>query len=280
MNRRDIENLALEFTENSPLNIIPAEKALEPHIAGMRIFDPPIFGCASAADPLFKTFKTTPSALLPGLRLPGEWLADAAAVLSFFLPFTEDIRRENARDMTTASPAWQNARIEGQEFINALSALLCEGIKTAGFGAIAPSIDPAFAARPIPPEENGGELGFTSNWSERHAAFAAGLGTFSITRGMITRKGMAGRFGSVITSLEILPDARDYEGVYDYCIKCGACARNCLAGAISVDSIKKHAPCRAFMDASKNPRPPYYGCGKCQVGVPCESGIPARALSR
>ena len=39
---------------------------------------------------------------------------------------------------------------------------------------------------------------YASNWSERHVAYVCGLGTFGC-QGLITSKGLAGRFGSIIT---------------------------------------------------------------------------------
>ena len=45
-----------------------------------------------------------------------------------------------------------------------------------------------------------------SKWSERHAAYACGLGTFGLSKGLITEKGMAGRFASIIVSEVFGPD--------------------------------------------------------------------------
>ena len=115
---------------------------------------------------------------------------------------------------------------------------------------------------------------FASNWSERHAAFAAGLGTFSLTRGLITKRGMAGRFGSVIVDLPLEVSPRPYREPYEYCIRCGACARRCPAGAISLERGKEQAPCKAYLGRQKQLYAPRYGCGKCQTAVPCEAGIP------
>lgn len=78
----------------------------------------------------------------------------------------------------------------------------------------------------------------TSLWSERHAAYVCGLGTFGLSKGLITKKGIAGRFTSLITDLPLLADERAYTDVYEYCTR--------------------------------------YGCGLCQVRVPCEAGIPKK----
>ena len=113
-----------------------------------------------------------------------------------------------------------------------------------------------------------------SNWSERHVAYASGLGTFCLTRGLISEKGVAGRYGSIIITEEVEPDTRPYEGVYDYCIMCGACIKRCPAGAISLKHGKNQLKCKLWMDRTGRKYDPRYGCGKCQVGVPCEDRIP------
>ena len=57
-------------------------------------------------------------------------------------------------------------------------------------------------------------------------------------------------------------------------LKCGACIRRCPAGAISADG-KDHGVCSDFIDTEVLPLfAPRYGCAKCNVSVPCESGIP------
>ncbi len=57
---------------------------------------------------------------------------------------------------------------------------------------------------------------------------------------------------------------------------CRACIRNCPVDAISTENGKDHKKCTSFQDLTAEKFKPRYGCGKCQVGVPCESRIPAR----
>ena len=138
-----------------------------------------------------------------------------------------------------------------------------------------PATDSRFKVSPsVLPPWNRKVLHIASNWSERHVAYASGLGTFCLTRGLISEKGVAGRYGSVIVTEEIAPDSRPYDGVYDYCIMCGACIRRCPAKAISLKHGKNQLKCRLWMKKSEKKYDPRYGCGKCQVGVPCEAGIP------
>jgi epoxyqueuosine reductase len=48
---------------------------------------------------------------------------------------------------------------------------------------------------------NSQRYSYASSWSERHAAYAAGLGTFGLCDGLITARGKAVRFGSIISKL-------------------------------------------------------------------------------
>jgi epoxyqueuosine reductase QueG len=100
------------------------------------------------------------------------------------------------------------------------------------------------------------------------------LGTFGLSKGLITRKGTAGRFGSILTDLFLTPDTREYKDVYEYCNMCGICAKKCPSSAISVENGKDCLPCYEFIEETLRKNYPRYGCGKCQVGVPCESRIP------
>jgi epoxyqueuosine reductase QueG len=123
-------------------------------------------------------------------------------------------------------------------------------------------------------------LKYTSNWSERHVAFICGHGAFGLSKGLITEKGVAGRFFSLVTDMEMEVTPRRYTDIYAYCIRCGRCAALCPARAISLESGKDHRACAAFLAETKRRYAPRYGCGKCQTDVPCESGIPPAAFNQ
>ena len=105
--------------------------------------------------------------------------------------------------------------------------------------------------------------------------YLCGLGTFGLSKGLITAAGISGRMTSVIIDAELPADIRPYSGIYDYCDRCGECIARCPAAAID-ENGKKHPPCFQWLLYTKQTYPPRIGCGKCQVGVPCESGIPHR----
>ena len=273
MEKAEFEKAFGEFLRASPGNCVPKEIALRPDLAGMRIFDEPLFGYASAEDPYFEEVKK-PGIIGPHFLAPAEWLPGAKTVIAVFLPFTEQVRSANRQDMAWPADEWLHARIEGQAFQDSICRFAIEFLKKEGFSGLAPMLDPRMGRGTSPFTDRTEQNYYTSNWSERHVAYAAGLGTFGLSRGLISRKGIAGRYMSVITDAFFEPDIRPYTGIYDYCINCGACVLNCPAGAISMGKGKMHYPCSEFLDSTKAKHKPRYGCGKCQVKVPCEACAP------
>lgn len=278
MNKEELIRISSDFVNNSESNIITEEIAISKEVVGMKIFEAPIFGFAATEDEYFRTLKE-PSAIGEHFLLPNEWLPESKTVISFFLPFTEAVRNGNRKDMYWPSKEWLHGRIEGQAFLNKFLKHLKSIFIDCGYSSIAPSLDERFWSKSgFKSEDNEMDykrtLSFTSNWSERHVAFACGIGTFGLSKGIITQKGMAGRLGSIITELDLEPDKRDYENIYEYCSMCGKCVKNCPANAISLIYGKNHDACSDFLDKTAEKYKPRYGCGKCQINVPCESNIP------
>jgi len=279
MDRTDIMKAVLRLYEESPDNRVSEADAICPEVAGLKMYDSPLVGVASAQDSLFEEYKK-PEVIGPWFMGPHEWLPGAQTVISLFFPFTEEVRASNRTQKEEPSAAWLHGRIEGQTFLLRYIDRLREWFASQGVAACTPMTDSRFQA-----VHNGNkfheygcvtEKTFGSNWSERHAAYAAGLGTFGLSKGLITERGMAGRFASIIIDLTLEPDARPYTGVYDYCTQCGACARRCPAHAIDPEQGKDHIACRQWLLRMSEIHAPRYGCGLCQTGVPCEKCIPKR----
>ena len=276
MNKMDFEKALKDYIRTSPENFIQVDNALRPELVGMRIFDEPLVGYASASDPYFTEAKK-PHIIGAHFMAPDEWLAGAKTVVCMFLPLTEQIRKANRQNMAWPADEWLHGRIEGQGFISSICRFALELLKKEGIPAVVPSLDPRFShTNPLPTEKTEQSF-YTSNWSERHAAYASGLGTFSLSKGLITTKGVAGRYLSIILPLQFEADTRPYSGIYDYCSDCGLCASNCPAGAISKEQGKNHYLCSQFIDLVREKHNPRYGCGKCQVNVPCEDKAPKAA---
>jgi len=275
MEKHTLLACATEFLQNSPANYISPTVAISEAAMGMRIFDDPVLVYGRADDPLFKDLK------LPGVVgghfvLPAEWLPQAKTVISIFLPFSETVKHGNQQDFAWPSPEWLHGRIEGQACIRQLCDHLQAELTHSGYESIAPSLTSKFWSQAeAGSNPSHSDTAFTSNWSERHVAYVCGHGTFGLSKGLITSKGVCGRFSSIITNAACESDQRAYHEIYSNCTRCGACMRNCPAGAITLEKGKDHTLCSRFLDATEARFKPRYGCGKCQVGVPCESGIPS-----
>lgn len=260
-----------DYVLSAPENRVQADYALSPELVGLPLYDAPLLAVGDAADPLFEQLKAR-SAVGEWFCTPEQWLPGAKRVISLFLPFSQEVKCSNY-DGADPSPMWLHSRIEGQSFLTQVIQFLCAELEKEGYAAVVPATHPMFRA-----VENASEPGgpaFTSSWSERHVAFVCGMGTFGLNRGLITEKGMAGRFASLVTTAELPVTPRAYTDLYEYCTQCGACIRRCPAAAITREG-KSHEPCAEFIRDTKQRFAPRYGCGKCQVKVPCMDKIPGR----
>ncbi len=246
---KELELKIGNFVETSDTNFVE-------DLDGIQIFDKPLIGVAASDDSLWNTLKK-PEVVGPDHMTPTEWMSESKSVLSYFLPFTEVVRKSN-RTKGMPSIEWLYGRWEGELFNNALRSFVVESLEDEGYSAVAPALNEGFSV------EN-----HKSNWSERHVAYIAGLGTFSINRSLITNKGTAGRFGSVITDWELEPKPRNYTEVNEYCDGCGSCISRCPCKAITMETMDKEQ-CFGFLNKILKRNQPRYGCGKCQTAVPCE----------
>lgn len=238
-----------------------------------QMFEEPLVGIGSAEDPMFLDYKK-PEAVGPWHRSPNEWLPEARTVVSLFFPISEEARRSNRTAPEAPSLKWLYCRIEGNEYLRAFIGKFRDSLQREGYPSCAPALDERFRAfMDQKPGEGSDEKVYGSMWSERHVAYLCGLGTFGLSKGIITRKGMAGRFCSLVTALKLEADVRPYKGLYDYCIRCGKCIGRCPVHAISEEG-KEHLPCHRWLLHVKEQHAPRLGCGKCQTAVPCEDRIP------
>jgi epoxyqueuosine reductase QueG len=130
------------------------------------------------------------------------------------------------------------------------------------------------------------KYGFASVWSHRHTAYVAGQGTFGLSEGLITKRGVAVRFTSFVVGKKFEPDKREYKEHTEWCLffkdgSCGACIKRCPAGAITNDGHDK-GKCNEYLIkmSEKHHKNPLFdpnvevGCGLCQSAVPCAGRAP------
>jgi epoxyqueuosine reductase QueG len=203
---------------------------------------------------------------------------DELTVISWVLPQTEQTRRDNAREKAVSAERWARARKYGEEFNVKLRDHVAGSLRKAGHEAVAPMNAPLWKW------EKSARYGFASSWSERHTAYASGLGTFGLCDGLITPRGKAMRCGSVVARIAVPPSARPYTDRHAYCLfyfngSCGKCIKRCPADAITREGHDKEK-CHAYVHGVSAPsiRARFgfetSGCGLCQAGVPCEAKIP------
>jgi epoxyqueuosine reductase len=129
--------------------------------------------------------------------------------------------------------------------------------------------------------------GKVSCWSERHVAFAAGLGTFGLNRAFISEVGTSIVLNSVVIDAIIEPTPHRAESYLANCLhnngnNCSACIRRCPAGAISENGHNKALCASSGYGAESTELAASYGikgragCALCQSGVPCEATNPSR----
>ncbi|WP_310603781.1 4Fe-4S binding protein [Anaerosporobacter sp.] len=258
------------FSENQ-FNYISADKALSDELISLKMFEQPIIGITNTNNDSFHKLKQE-NIIGKHFMLPKEWLCGAETVISLFFPFTEAIRKSNRQNMNYPSNSWMNGRIEGQYYINNFSTCLVKLLNDNGYEAVSPSLDKRFFMNTELKDNNKNPINkpYTSNWSERHVAYVCGVGTFSLSKGLITEKGIAGRLTSIITNLKLDADKKAFSRYDENCIMCGKCIKNCPVNAISFDHGKNNELCSEFLNSILIDHAPWYGCGKCQVSVPCE----------
>jgi len=252
-----------------------------------KIFDNPLVGFSSGSDPLYDQYKShigsfylTPLELFtrsfPDTRLRAEELT----IISWIIPSTEATRKEQGVQKKYPSERWARTRDLGEKFNNAIRTHVVKQLKSAGIEAVAPLLAPHWA------RYNEGPYSPCSNWSERHAAYAAGLGTFGLCDGLITPVGKAVRIGSVIAAVQIPPSTKPYDDHHAYCLHfteniCGNCIPRCPVKALSKEGHDKQR-CMKYVEHTMNKyiKKVYgletYACGLCQCDVPCTHKIPTK----
>ncbi|MDA8137160.1 MAG: epoxyqueuosine reductase [Desulfobacteraceae bacterium] len=251
-----------------------------------KAFAKPLVGFSRGDDPLYEAYKEHVG---PFFVSPWELFAltfgakgvrpENLTVISYILPQTEATKADNRKEKIYPSDRWARARIFGEEVNVKLRRHLVAALTEKGCRAVAPVLTPQFSRRISP------QYGLSSTWSERHAAYAAGLGTFGLCDGLITSAGKAMRVGSVVAEVQIPPTPRPYHDHRAYCLYfshgiCKKCAARCPAGAITEAGKDKNKCLQHVRKTSAYVKERFgfdgYGCGLCQTGVPCESKIPIK----
>ncbi len=275
---RAVEETIKAFVATSPLNLMPSTRK-------WAIFDEPLVRFVSGDDPLYQRYKDIISEhhLTPqeAVASSGADVPEKLSIISYILPIMEPTRLANRKERLVPARRWSHQRYYGEQFNDALRRHIIDVLTEAGYLAVSPVLQPYFRTY------SNEKVGIHSVWSERHTAFAAGHGSFGLSDGFITPKGIAHRCGSIITDLQLAPSGRDSDDHHANCVfyadgSCKACAVRCPAGAIT-DAGHDKGVCGAYLRsigyvpvAEYDDETTVYGCGLCQTKVPCEYRIPVK----
>jgi len=274
-----LQSIIEDFINNPAENIMHHEKAWENPLVGFSRGDDPLY---NAYKEHIGPFHWTPweifTETFPDMSVkPGD-----LTVISWILPQTEPTKADNRKETNYASERWAKTRLYGEQINDKLRKQVVTVLQEKCYKALAP----VHSSRWQWFGETSDKACFTSTWSERHAAYASGLGTFGLCDGLITKRGKAMRTGSVVALIQIPPSPRPYDNHHAYCLFftqgiCGKCIPRCPAGAITEEGHDKLKCFHHCYKTSKDYTKFHYGldvgsCGLCQTKVPCESKIPVK----
>ena len=250
------------------------------------MWEKPIVGFARGDDPYFTHYKNTIGDFywLPAevfYRATGAAVGDdQLTVISIGFPQTAKTKADQRDASGMPCDRWLYTRGEWEEMIRMISDELVEKLTAGGLQTV--SLESISELQ----RQNSVNFGIASNWSHRHTAFIAGLGTFGLSGGLITEKGKAMRFTTLIVKADIEPTKRPYRDYHAYCKfytenKCGACITRCPVNAITKEGHDKEV-CSAYLTKIKKELGPDFvknshytsGCGLCQSRIPCQDRIP------
>ena len=229
----------------------------------------PLVAVADAGDKLFPRLKEV---VRPTHALPEDLLPGARSAIAYFIPFDERIAQSN-RTGRLASEEWAVAYIETNALIAAISAHLAVAQRERGHETAL-----------IPATHNFDADTLMSDWSHKHVAYVAGLGTFGLHQMLITAQGSAGRLGTLVTDAVIEPTPRPggEACLYKHGGSCLACVRKCVADALTTTGVDfdRHACYAVCLENGR--RHAALGladvCGKCASVVPCSFTNPVARL--
>ncbi len=251
-----------------------------------KIFDTPLVGFSSGSDPLYDEyvahigdFYLTPATIYPKAFPDASMAAgDDLTVISWILPSTPTIRQDQAGRKKHPAQRWLRTKLYGEAFNDALRRHVVATLAAQGIDSVAPLLADFWT------RSDQGPYAPCSNWSERHAAHAAGLGTFGLCDGLITPVAKAMRTGPVVARWRVEPTPRPYNDHHAYCLffshgTCGKCMPRCPVKAISPTGHDKQL-CMQYTERSmpalmkETCGLEVAACGLCQADVPCMDRIP------
>jgi len=250
------------------------------------MWDVPFFGVSKGDDPYYNFLKEHIGEFhwspLEAFRLkyPGESSEAQLRVVSICFPQTMESKETQSKETVCPSREWIVSRGEWEPMIREFSEELTKTLAELGVRSASIDLLPGLTVH------KDGNFGLSATWSHRHAAYISGLGTFGLSDGLITKKGKAVRFATLIVESPLEGTIRPYGNHHEWCLyyrdgSCGVCMSRCPIGAITQQGHDKDA-CNGYEEVFTSKYWPKdidrtnykIGCGLCQVGIPCQNSRP------
>ena len=246
------------------------------------MWETPLIGIAAGDDPYYSFLKEHIGTfhMMPAEAFAQKYqdVPDPSKLRIISISFPQATVTKNMQTAAEEFPCdyWLVSRGEWEPFIAIFCQRLEEAFAAKGIRSVCPDL--LTAMKPMKSDTRG----FASTWSHRHTAYAAGLGTFGLSDGLITTKGKAVRFTSIIVEMDLPVNGKVSEDPYGWCTRCGACIGRCPADAILPETGHEKDKCEAYGRYCVETLQPKHegkgyhikGCGLCQVGVPCSDHPP------
>lgn len=208
----------------------------------------------------------------PRHKLPRDVLSNAMAVVSFFIPFAEEVVIANREKESTAEE-WAIAYAETNRLIGEISEMLVEELGR---------VDVRAAWEP--PTHLFDRTTLTATWSHKSVAKIAGLGSFGLHQMIITDAGCAGRLGSLVIEAVVTPTPKREEERCLYYVdgSCATCVKSCPNGTLTERGLDRQKCWEhileidrgfSYLSDEQNLVGPFDVCGKCATG-PCALKAP------
>jgi len=284
---RFIEEAIKEYAHTSPINRLTAYNS-------ELIYEEPLVGFACGDDRIFQDYKKiigefhyTPREILSKYITGKAWHygvrnSQDVSVISWAMPIPKAARLAESESKYGGSRRYNYTRWVGAKFHENLANYVTSLLEIMGLNAVSPSFSKFTGTTEMP----GGWR--AAHWSERHIAYACGMGTLGLNGLMITRKGCAVYLGSAVCHIALSATQRNPNRVGN-CLyyrdgSCRRCIERCPGGAISGEG-RNNLKCRDNLVKTQFEKLKELGldrdlvgmapsCGLCSNGVPCEDRIP------
>ena len=154
------------------------------------------------------SFWEMPATLMPLERvvLHIDGMLVCGAFARYAVPVSGEILARHRAAKTPTNEAWNYGYGKHGKVLDAFISGLTAELDNQGIRYFIPTKDPSFKIEQHPVMSGGKEdVHYSTSWSNRHVAFAAGLGTFGVHRHLITEKGCGGVLASMILDCELEP---------------------------------------------------------------------------